>query len=334
MQQQIRIDNPATLDLPYIDEELNYGKHVIVQFSDMSYTDNILLELNNLCGKYGKSFGIRFYAQYYKLFDCQIIKKIPNVKCLYVDCLSTADNIISLTELDKLEKLSLGIYDLAETEILSSKNFKQLTELILGDTKTKALNLEHLNGYNNLKNIIICGHTKNISAVGNLANLESLSLNSVKKTSIEFINKLKNLKVLKLLLGGRENFLEIEENKIEHLEIVWVRGFNNISNISKFKKLRLLCIEDNIQLRKIDFNEQMTSLKSLKVSNCKTLDLITGLHNLISLERIGIYQTNVDFDSFIKQVLPTSLKALRFYTSKNKLNESIRQQIKQRGYSD
>lgn len=334
MQLQNRIDNPQNLDLDYIDKEIREGKHLIVQFSEDTYTDEKLSTINNLCAKYDRSFGVRFYGHYSSIFDCTTLLKIPEVKCLYVDCLLNADNLLTLTKLDKLQKLSLGVYELKETEILNSKNLKQLTELILTETKSKALNLEYLKEYGNLKYLILGGHTKNISSIGNLQDLEYLSLNSIKKTSVEFINKLKRFKTLKFILGGRENINEIEDNEIEHLEIVWVRGFNDISNIGEFKKLNFLKFEDNIKLEKINFTDQMPYLKTLAISNCKTLNSVTGLHNLTSLDRIGIYQTNIDFDNFIKQDLPVSLKAVRFYTSKNKLNDAIKIKIKDKGYTD
>jgi len=334
MQQQNRIDNPTNLDLEIIDKEIREDKHLIVQFSEDIYTDEQLSTINRLCAMYDKSFGVRFYGHYSSTFDCRILLNIPEVKCLYVDCLLNADNISTISRLHKLQTLSLGVYELKETEILNTENLKQLTELILTDTKTKALNLEYLNEYQNLKYLILGGHTKNISSVGTLHHLEYLSLNSIKKVSVEFINKLKRLKTLKFILGGRDNIHEIDDNEIEDLEIIWVRGFNDLSNIGRFKKLKFLRIEDNIRLQTIHFDKEMPFLKSLAISNCKTLNSLIGLHNLTSLERIGIYQTSIDFDTFIKQDLPRSLRSIRFYTSKKKLNDTIKIRIKDKGYTD
>ena len=334
MLQQNRIDNPKTIDLDYIDKEISEGKHVIIQFSENVYSNENLYMLNKLCTKNNENFGIRFYGHYSSIFDFNTILKIPEVKCLYLDCLLEADNILALNSLHKLQKLSLGVYELKETEILNCENLKGLTELILTETKTRALNLQYLKDYQNLKSLIIGGHTKNINALGSLKDLEYLSLNSIKKTSVEFINSLKKLKTLKFILGGRENINEINDNQIEHLEIVWVRGFDDISNIDKFKKIKFLLLEDNIKLEKIEFNTKMPTLKTLSISNCKSLNSLEGLENLSSLERIGIYQTNINFDTFIEQELPSNLKAIRFYTSKNKLNEQIKIRIKSKGYTE
>lgn len=331
---QIRINDPETIDLEYIDKELTNNKHVIVQFSKPIYSENQISQLNTLCAKYDDNFGVRFYGHYSISFDFKILRKIPNVRCLYVDCLTYADNIQVLTELTQLKKLSLGVYELTAFEILKSENFQKLTELILTETKSKALNLDYLKYYKNLKFLIIGEHKKNIEAVGELSNLEYLSLNSIKKTPVPFVNKLKQLKTLMFILGGRENILEIEDNDIETLEIVWVRSFNNLSNISNFKKLKNLLIEDNIQLPKIHFGNNLPNLEDLKILNCKTLNSLTGLESLTSLRQLRIYKTNLDFESILNQKLSQTLKTFAFYTTKKKEDEKIKMILKERGFNE
>lgn len=334
MKPQNRINDPQIIDADLIDKELKAGKEVLVQFSDKSYDEKKLAQLNELCGKYDKDFEVRFYGHHSTSFDFNILLKIPNVKSLYVDCLTKANNVEAISQLLNLQKLSLGVYELTETEILNSENLKKLSELIVTETKTKAFNLEYLRDYKNLRLLIIGGHTKNIEAVGELGNLEYLSFNSVKKTPIHFVNKLKKLKTLKFILGGRENIHEIGENEIENLEIVWVRGFNDISNISNFKKLKTLLIEDNIQLQSVHFDKGLQHLNYLKILNCKTLNLLTGLENLPSLHQIRIYKTALDFDTVIKQPLPRSLKIFAFYTTKQKVDKEIKKTLELKGYSE
>lgn len=260
--------------------------------------------------------------------------KIPNVKSLYVDCLTKAHNVEAISQLQKLQKLSLGVYELTETEILKSENLKKLSELIVTETKTKAFNLDYLRDYKNLKLLIIGGHSKNIEAVGELENLEYLSFNSVKKTPVPFVNKLKKLRTLKFILGGRENIHEIGENEVENLEIVWVRGFNDISNISNFKKLKTLLIEDNIQLQAVHFDTELPYLNDLKILNCKTLSSLTGVEHLPSLHQLRIYKTALDFDKLIKQPQPKNLKIFAFYTTKQKVDKDIKATIETKGYSE
>jgi Leucine-rich repeat (LRR) protein len=180
--------------------------------------------------------------------------------------------------------------------------------------------------------VIIGDHSKNIDAIGELSYLEFLSLNSIKKTPVNFVNKLKNLKTLKFILGGRENFDEIEENEIENLDVVWVRGFNSLNDISRFKKLKQLLIEDNIQLPKVHFEKVQPHLTDLKILNCKTLSSLAGLENLPLLTQLRISKTNLDFDNVIKQKLPPNLKTFAFYTTKKKIDDKIKKTIQSKGY--
>jgi hypothetical protein len=334
MKVQNRINDPTDIDTNFIDKELKADKHVIVQFSDKTYTDRQLSIIDGLCKKYNKDFGVRFYGHYSGSFDFKTLLKIPNVKCLYVDCLSKGDNVEIIGQLKNLDKVSLGVFELKETEILNSDSLKNVSELIITETKTKALNLDYLKDFKNLKLLIIGEHRKNIESVGELSDLEFLSLNSIKKTPVDFINRLKKLKTLKFILGGRENIKEIEDNEIENLELVWVRGFNDLSNISNFKNLKTLLVEDNIQLTKIHFDKELKGLRDLKILNCKSLESVTGLDKLVMLEQLRIAKTAIEFDNFIEQKFPDSLKTLAFYTYKKKVDDKIRAILDKRGYNE
>ncbi len=105
IKRQIRINDPKDLDLNHIDAEVRDNKHVIIQFSDNIYTDGLLATLNRLCETYDEHFAVRFYGHYSGSFDFKTLLKIPGVKSLYVDCLTRADNILTLAELTELKLL-------------------------------------------------------------------------------------------------------------------------------------------------------------------------------------------------------------------------------------
>lgn len=135
---QNRVQNPSEIDFDFVGKELKAGKHVIVQFSENSYTDKTLSQLNELCSMYDEYFGVRFYGHYSSSFDFKTLLEIPNVKCLYVDCLTKADNVSILSELNHIKMLSLGVFELQDAEILKADNLKNLTTLFLTETRTKA----------------------------------------------------------------------------------------------------------------------------------------------------------------------------------------------------
>lgn len=334
MRPQNRINNPEKIDRLLIDKDLKDGKLVIVQFSDKLYTDKILADLNELCLEYDDNFSVRFYGHYQGSFDCKTLLKLPNIKALWLDCLLKADNLEVLTELENLRRLSLGVFELKETEILQANNLKNLKELIIGETRTKAFNLQYLENYKDLNFLIISGHTKNIDVVGKLTELEYLGLNSISKVKLDFVNKLKKLKSIHFVLGGRENLDEIEENEIQTLEIIRVRAFNSFKNISNFKKLKNLLIEDQIQLTDIHFDKEIPTLADFKLINCKTFKSLSGLEKLSGLNQLRIYKTDINFDEFIKQQFPKSLDILAFYTAKTKIDKEIKERLLKLGYKD
>lgn len=331
---QNRINDPTKIDAEYISKEMELGKHVIVQFSDGRFNDKMLAQLDILCKKFSSDFGVRFYGHYSSAFDFKTLLRLPNVKCLYVDCLTNAVNIETLGELNGLEALSLGVFELQDMEILALPSLKNLQELIVTETRSKAFNLGYLKDYKNLRSLIVGGHTKNIDSIGKASKLNFLSFNSIKKTPVPFVNELKDLRTLKFILGGREDIREIEENEIENLEIIRVRGFKDLASISSFKKLKTLLVEDNIQITEIHFNNTLKQLKDVKILNCQGLNSITGVKELTSLEQLRIFKTAIDFDAFIKQERPKSLRTFAFGTWKKNIDQVIKSKIQELGYTE
>ncbi|MNP29418.1 hypothetical protein D3C76_1224440 [compost metagenome] len=134
------------------------------------------------------------------------------------------------------------------------------------------------------------------------------------------------------MLGGRENIQEIEENEIDDLEICRVRGFHDLGNIAKFRALTSLKVEDQAQLRNIGFERGMEALEEITISNCKSLARLSGMWRLPSLRRLRIFKTAIDYDSFIRQKLPSALSQLEFMTSKSKADQEIQDSLLKLGF--
>jgi protein phosphatase 1 regulatory subunit 7 len=117
MQPLIRIQNPATIAETEIEQQIQDGKRVIVQFGAFDYNEKILADLNKLCAKYDDNLCIRFYGSNFDSFDCSIVNHLPDVKALSIDCMSKAHNIEAVTKLTRLQDLGIGIYEMKETEL-------------------------------------------------------------------------------------------------------------------------------------------------------------------------------------------------------------------------
>lgn len=334
MIKQHRINDPYVIDDNLISSLLEEKQEVIVQFSSKTYTSDILSKLNTLSKKHDENFTLRFYSHHIDSFDCSIVSQIPEVKSLIVDCLQQARNLESLTYLKNLTRFGIGAFELKEVDLLSAKNFQNLNRLYLLDTKTKALNLEYLCNYKDLKYLIVSGHTKNIEVIGSLKKLERLNLNSISRVPLSFVNKLPTLLNLAISLGGRDNINEIEGNNIENLDLTWIRGLNSLENMGRFHNLKTLLIQDHIRLPKIHFDKGLDNLIDLKILNCKTLTSLTGLKNLPALHQLRLFKTDIDFENFIQQPLPAKLEILAFYTTKSKVDAQLKTRLKELGYVD
>lgn len=328
---RILINNPVALDRVQIEQDLRGGNQVIVQFSHPDFYASILEEVDELCARLDENFGVRFYGHYSLSFDGRTLLRIPHVKMLHLNSLVQAHNTEALAWLEHLHSLNLGIHELENSDILGIDLLRSLRDLtIISDRKL--LNLQYFKEFSHLEQLHVGGKVKNLDAIGYLEGLNYLALHSISKLPLHFINRLKKLKHLRILLGGREHIQEIEENEIDDLEIVRIRGFHDLSNITKFRALTSLRIEDQARLREIGFDRRMEALEEITISNCKGLARLSGMERLPSLRKLRISKTAIDFDSFIRQKLPSALSELEFTTSKSKVDLEIQDSLFKLGF--
>jgi protein phosphatase 1 regulatory subunit 7 len=165
--------------------------------------------------------------------------------------------------------------------------------------------------------------------------LRMLSLGHIpKKQKHGFVSKIRSLRRLVVILGGRENISEIQHDSLEELEILRVLGFNNVDSINGFPSLRSLTIEDQIRLEKIRFTPSNRNLESLRIFNCKSLRGLNGLEHLGQLKSIRIGETKLRIDSILEQKLAASLELFAFYTGRLKENAAIRKKLDALGYRE
>jgi protein phosphatase 1 regulatory subunit 7 len=327
-----RIDNFPKIDIKALDKELKTGMEIFIQFNRKKYNDKMLADINKLCTKYNGNLSIRFYGHENTGFDCNTLLKIPKVKSLYIDSLYEVRNFESLKQLKNLTRLSVGIGALEEFEFLSYENLFSLKELRIADIKDNKVNLAHLANYKQLITLSVDGQTKNIATIGEITSLKVLHLRAIKNTSLDFVNKMKGLLALEILLGGRSNINEIQNSYVRRLGIDWIPGFNDISVISNLKKLASLRLSNLKQLKEINIKKTNTTLRYLTIFNCKSLTRLKGINHLKKLKELRFIDVGLPFEDFIRMPLPKTLKAVDFITLKEKKDREIQQKLKSRGY--
>lgn len=304
-----------------------------IQFSKRGYSVRQLKKVNVLCKMFGAKLEVRFYGHYGEAFDASVLKYLPDVRWLSVDCLKRIDNIEYLYKLRSLNKLSFGVFDFDDPRLLFKLDLNDLMELRLSDNKKKNIDLAPLSDALKLKNLGVVGHTKNISSLSESKTIESLRLGSIaKRQDLAFVSDITNLLDLEILLGGRETINEIQHSKLLKLDIIRVRGFKDIGEMTRFPQLKKLRIEDQIQLK--SFSLRNLDLRTLFVHNCKNLNKIEYLTSQKNLIEFRTYRTNLDLERMTLFEWPQSLEILALYSGQSRRDTDIRRKLDSLGYRE
>lgn len=329
---QLRIDGFAPLDHAIIAAHVAAGGRAIVQFGQRGYTDEHLAELNKLASLHGRSLEIRFYSHGRDGFDGTILQRLPNAKRLAIDCLSHARNLDALSHVNELEELHLGVFELEDANVLSHCNSASMKVLSLGETRKRNIDLGWLARFRALESFHSTGETNDIGMICDLPLLRHLSLSSFRnKDDIAFISNLVRLESLRIMLGGRSSIAELTAPELESLEVVRVRGLEELGDCARFPRLRRLRVEDQLQLTAIRASPNR-ALENLAIINCKNFERIDGLADLPALSTLYLFQTAVNYSTLMDGLLPASLARLDFYTGKSRRDGEIAADLQRRGF--
>src|SRR5450830_138179 len=330
---QQTIQNPDHIDAAVIRASIAAGRQVTVQFDTLGEPEPLLAELDALAASSGPALTIRIYGDHARVFDAHILRALPHVSSLSIDFHQNALHLEALGDMPRLRRLRLGVYELAQTDILRLKNLRKLDYLYLDQTAKNNLDLAPLRHFSQLSSLHIDGHSQQIDTLASLPALKELSLCRIKnKVGLDFVSHIGHLEALRLQLGGRSAIQEINAPLLKKLEVLRVRGLETLGDMGRFPLLRKLWVEDQAKLAKIEFSNNR-ALEQVHLHTCKTLASLDGLNSLDALRLLSVSETMLDIEAMLEHGLPASLSHLHFRTGKAKLDEAIAAQLAQRGYS-
>ena len=328
-----RMNNPWLINKEDFEDYRHNNHELTIQFTS-NPGSIVLKELNELVKEYGNNICVRFYGYYGKMFDCEILYDLPDVKNLKIDCMEECENFHALYKLENLEKLGIGVDRLSVTDWLEKIKYDNLIELTVGESSCK-VDLSELKKYLKLRDLHIVKSCKNLESIAVNKSIQCLRLSSIPKVcDLNFINQMMQLSELSIILGGREHLQFIEGLNLKVLEIIRVRGLSTVVEIGSLKELESLRIEDQIRIDEINLGDQLTKLKELAIVNCKGLHKINGFANLHQLNSVIIYDTKVDFENFVKNGCPQGLDHFGFYTTKKRIDRIILDKIRNMGFEN
>ncbi|WP_215408646.1 hypothetical protein [Janthinobacterium sp. JC611] len=330
---QHRIHQPARIDAAAIRTLIGNGEQVIVQFTQDRLPAPLLADLDALAATCGPALEIRFFGASAEPFDADVLRALPHAVNLSLDCHMRAIHLERLGELGRLKRLRLGVHHLAELDILALDTLRGLEALSLGETGKGQIDLAPLRHWPRLAQLHTTGHVKNIAAITALPALTQLSLSQVKsRDEVDFVSAMPALRRLRFILGGRASIAHITAPRLEELEVVRVRGMENLGDIGRFPLLARLSVEEQIKLTEISLGANPT-LEWLVLRNCKTLQRLRGVAALPALRALAVSQTQLDFDMLVAEGLPRALRQFSFGTGKRQRDAEIDAQLTQLGYA-
>jgi hypothetical protein len=327
-----RITDPEAIDPATIEALASRGIRPVLQFSKPGVSDRVLDDVNSLCERLGDRLDVRFYGFYFAAFDCRALQRLPAVSSLLIDCLEDASHIEELTKLTRLRRLSLGIDRLGANDILAASNLDGLLELSIGPTQASKLDLSHVGRMKSLVALGVAGQETSIESIAHCARLRELSLTSIgRRVDLGFVNQLGTLRLLRILLGGRDDIDEIRHRHLTSLELVRIRGLRQLRP-EHFPSLKELSVEDQLKLLGLRFKAGC-GLTKLRVVNCKSFADLGGLSKLDDLVALRVSRTALDLEALVAAGLPDRLRICALYAGRRQQDARLRKRLDELGYS-
>ena len=240
---------------------LENGEGFRVQFRRASeYDDALFKTIDSLAHRFPEQIQLRFYSHPGETFDFRLLTKFPHVQNLWLDPIR-AENWEAFNDLKHVKSFTIGVLEISNKSFLRNVVHSKLDALILSQMRTKALDLSYLAQGENLTELGLFGHKKNISAIASLQALEKLTFSPHKNDTYAFLSDLPRLRVLKFFLGGCEDLSHVSSDTIKELSLERVKYLAHLGAISRFANLDYIHVENQPLLRKQDYEADLKSIR-------------------------------------------------------------------------
>jgi hypothetical protein len=227
---------------------------------------------------------MRVYGFYSSTCDLSFVRRLSNVRRFSADCLMRATGVEHLSALVQLEELSIDIFNLETFDFLEAIP-DGIRALFLGATKSRKPSLDSVGRFRSLQKLYIEGQQNGIDVIGDLQELEDVTLRSISTRDIEYVAKLPRLWSLDIKLGGIESLSAISgKESLKYLELWQIRGLSDISVVSSLSGLQYLFLQSLRNVTGLPDLSKLTKLRRLYLENMKGLRNVDAIQGAPALE--------------------------------------------------
>lgn len=319
---QIHRPIPERVPIGHFDDR---GEVVDEIVSRAKYLDLI----QQACAALGDGLTIRFFDHFEVGFDASVLDHLDEIRCLAIDGMKQVFNPEAVGRLPKLTDLLFGPWGKHGADVLAALGVQRLEHFTLAGTPTPKIDLAPLGEARSLRTLRLLGRGKNTEAIGNCTSLIELAIDASDKFSLDFINRLDRLEVLKFVLGNAKSIGAIESlPALRDLSFFEVHYLEDLGDLQRFPCLRRLQLSDQPRIAELQVGPGNTALEHMRLFSVPALRAIEGLSELPALKSFWAYDSRLDLPW---TELPPTLTHFQLVTKKLKGRDAHDADVRARG---
>lgn len=273
----------------------------VIQFSE-SLSDSDLKRVAEFMRDY-PAVTFRVYGHYPDGCDLEFLRYFSFLRRFQVDVLNLRDfsGINHLT--DSLEYIGLG-------QTISGRH-----------------SLRFLERFACLRALYIEGHKKDIEVIGQLAQLEDLTLRSITLPDLSILKSLKRLLSFDMKLGGTKDLRHLPEiGKLRYLELWMVKGLSDLGFIGDVDGLQYLFVQALNRVTALPSLQRLKMLRRVHIETLRSLNDLRGVADAPMLEELLVLDMrHLRLDAFLPFVGHPALKCVTAGLGSIKKNNAVKE---------